>query len=180
METREYTTVDKSEWIDGPWKSEPDKMQWQDEATGLPCLIVRNRGGALCGYVGVPEGHPCFEVDYSDGTSLHTVDDDYNHIDVHGGLTFSDFCADTDDESRDVCHVPGPGEPDRVWWLGFNCAHCYDLSPKYASRDGVFAPHEEEVYRDIAYVKEHVRRLARQLAPSEPCNEGQTPSKGNG
>lgn len=48
MDTREYRTIDKS---DGEWKDEPDKIQWQDEATGFPCLIVRGPSGALCGYV---------------------------------------------------------------------------------------------------------------------------------
>ena len=82
MKTIEYTYRDKSSWGDGPWQSEPDKIQWLDEATGLPCLIVRGPVGALCGYVGVPEGHPHFEQKYDD------VD-----VRVHGGLTFASFCA---------------------------------------------------------------------------------------
>lgn len=67
MEPRSYTTVDKSAWGDGPWQSEPDKMQWRDETTGLVCLIVRGPLGALCGYVGVPEKHPAYGLSY-DGT----------------------------------------------------------------------------------------------------------------
>jgi hypothetical protein len=99
MKTIEYRHRDKSDWGEGPWQDEPDKRQWQDEATGLPCLVVRNRGGALCGYVGVPAGHPCFEVDYDD--VYGTYNEDYTErtsgplpdLEVHGGLTFSDFCA---------------------------------------------------------------------------------------
>lgn len=60
METIEYRTVDKSKWGDGPWQDEPDKKQWRDPETGLPCLIVRGPGGALCGYVGVPANSPAF------------------------------------------------------------------------------------------------------------------------
>src|SRR5690606_3996986 len=41
------------------------KIQWVDEATGLDCLMVRNSGGAWCGYVGVSEGHPLYGVEYS-------------------------------------------------------------------------------------------------------------------
>lgn len=67
MQTLRYTTVDKSTWGDGPWQSEPDKMQWQDEATGLPCLIVRGPVGALCGYVGIAPDHPAYGLSY-DGT----------------------------------------------------------------------------------------------------------------
>jgi hypothetical protein len=38
MNTIEYrNVVDKSTWGEGPWNNEPDKAQWQDEATKLPC-----------------------------------------------------------------------------------------------------------------------------------------------
>lgn len=43
----------------GAWDDEPDKAHWIDPATDLDCMIRRSlRGGALCGYVGVPTGHP--------------------------------------------------------------------------------------------------------------------------
>lgn len=153
MQTKEYRTVDKSGWIDGEWKNEPDKMQWQDEATGLPCLIVRGPSGALCGYVGIAEGHPYFQKEYE------SVD-----VEVHGGLTFASMCADTGDETRHICHLADPGEPEHVWWLGFDCAHSGDLCPSYAKEHGVFAPSAWEQYRTVAYVKGQVRNLARQLA----------------
>lgn len=60
MENREWHNTDKSSWGDGEWLHEPDKKQWTDQDTGYPCLIVRNRVGALCGYVGVPLDHPYF------------------------------------------------------------------------------------------------------------------------
>lgn len=83
MQAIEYRTVDKSEWLDGPWKYEPDKKQWRDEATGLPCLIVRGPSGSLCGYVGVPPTHPAYGKQYDDVS-----------VEVHGGLTFADKCAE--------------------------------------------------------------------------------------
>lgn len=100
MQTIEYRTVDKSTWGRGPWADEPDKIQYQDEATGLPCLIVRSPVGALCGYVGVPEGHPWFGIAYNERTDRAPETDDHDWsaerpesvIDVHGGLTFSGFC----------------------------------------------------------------------------------------
>lgn len=153
METKEYRTVDKSEWPRGVWDAEPDKMQWPDPATGLPCLVVRGPSGALCGYVGVPAGHPLFGKD-NDGDAC-------DYIRVHGGLTFSGPCADAGDEARHICHVPGPGEPDHVWWLGFDCAHCDDLSP--ARFDSRWARLSEETYKNIAYVRAEVARLAAQL-----------------
>lgn len=155
MKAIEYRTVDKSAWGPGPWQSEPDKAQWKDEATGLPCLIVRNPGGALCGYVGVDESHPWHGKSYSDLP-------DYGP-DVHGGLTFSRACADTQDESKHICHLPDPGEPQHVWWFGFDCAHCDDVSPGYDSKYRSFRDSESR-YRDVAYVKGQIASLARQVA----------------
>jgi hypothetical protein len=153
MQTKEYRTVDKSDWIDGEWKNEPDKVQWQDEATGLPCLIVRGPSGALCGYVGVSESHPLYKKDY-----------EHADVEVHGGLTFADMCADAADESRHICHVPDLGEPDHVWWFGFDCAHSGDVCPKYAKEHGTFPLSALESYRSLGYVRSEVRGLAWQLA----------------
>jgi hypothetical protein len=154
MQEREWTTIDKSEWGEGMWKDEPDKVQF--EAHGLPCLLHRGPGGHWCGYVGVAEGHPCFEQEY-----------DRADVDVHGGLTFASFCSDTDDESKGICHLPDEGENHRVWWLGFDCAHAGDFSPKY-NRYGypveMLMDSRGEVYRDIRYARAETERLAQQLA----------------
>ena len=168
MKTVEYRSVDKSGWGDGPWQQEPDKVQWQDEATGLPCLIVRNLSGALCGYVGVAEGHPWFGIGYSDRIDrVETEERDWSAptpdglIEVHGGLTFSGLCNPSAPEDRGICHKPAPGEPDHVWWFGFDCAHAWDLSPGRLTR---FWSEPDEVYRDITYVRRQVVSLAGQLA----------------
>lgn len=165
MERVEYRTIDKSSWGIGPWQDEPDKMQWQDEETGLPCLIVRGPVGALCGYVGVAEGHPWHGHEYSKplrpaeaGEDEWMVDSPESRIRVHGGLTFSAFCRESDDESKGICHRPAPGEPDHVWWFGFDCAHCDDHSPLMKSLYG------DDIYRNVEYVQEQCRELARQLA----------------
>lgn len=151
---REWTHVDKGGWGPGPWQDEPDKIQWVDEATDLDCLMVRHpRSGHWCGYVGVTEGHPAFERFYED------VD-----VSVHGGLTFARACDETAPEGTGVCHIPEPGRPDHVWWLGFDCAHFQDLSPAYAARYSGWPMVESEVYRDRAYVEAEIADLARQLA----------------
>jgi hypothetical protein len=159
METKEYRTVDKSAWGPGPWMDEPDKMQWQDEATGLPCLIVRNPAGAWCGYVGVAEGHPAFDKLYSEEL--------LNGIEVHGGLTCAKFCAHSGDEAVHICHVPGAGEPDHVFWYGFDCSHAWDLCPAFdAMLNSLRAPLIRDfgnIYRDIDYVRREVASLALQL-----------------
>ncbi len=121
MQTLEYRTMDKSKWKDGPWQNEPDKKQWLDSETGMPCLIIRNNVGALCGYVGVAKNHPLFGLDYDKShpclvelweqaksgtigkrgifTLIFASSEENNTnpridmvFDVHGSLTFSGAC----------------------------------------------------------------------------------------
>lgn len=174
MKVREYrhtTDAERAKWGEGPWLTEPDKIHWIDEATGLDCLMHRNSGGAWCGYVGVVEGHPHFGIGYS-GCSLpvkceesfcdHAID---CAIDVHGGLTYADFCqVNPDDEDRPesgICHVAFDGRPERVWWLGFDCAHSWDVSPAYDFALDIGAGTRS--YRNRAYVEGQCRHLAAQL-----------------
>lgn len=131
----------RANWPAGEWINEPDRDEWRHE--GFPCLIVRNHGGALCGYVGVSPGHPWYRQHY------HDVD-----ASPHGGLTYSDSCQGA------ICHVPAPGEPDNVWWLGFDCAHSGDLSPGMLALG--FRSMEYASYRDINYVRREVNKLAEQ------------------
>lgn len=147
---REYRTVDKSAWGRGAWDGEPDKVQWIDPTTGLDCLIVRGPSGALCGYVGVDDSHPWHGKEYS----ASEID-----VSVHGGLTFSDPCAETGDESAHVCHVAAPGRADHVWWFGFDCAHAWDVSPKYDRQMRGW----EASYKEIGYVRQQVEHLAAQI-----------------
>lgn len=165
----EWTTVDKSAWGDGPWQDEPDKIHWIDPETDLDCLMVRQpRMGHWCGYVAVTEGHPFYAKHYDQchtGTADSWPD---GWLDVHGGLTYSNFCAESEDPARGVCHVPEPGRPHKVWWLGFDCAHLYDLMPAHEARQPDWPKSTEDVYRDRAYVESEVRSLARQLKAVQP------------
>lgn len=144
MNNLTYTYLDRSDWPRGPWSNEPDKEQFTDPATGLPCLIVRNRDGALCGYVGVPAGHPWHGVDYM------KID-----ADCHGGLTFSGPCRHHPD-GHGICHVPALGEPDDAWWQGFDCSHYLDFTP------GSTLLLNDGVYRNWDYVKAECAHLAEQ------------------
>ena len=141
--------VDRTDWPDGPWATEPDRLEWRDGVTGLPCLIVRNQLGALCGYVGVPPGHPYYEKDYND------VD-----VEVHGGLTFADHCH----EGGKICHVPLPGEPEKVWWLGFDCCHGWDQAPGMMR----FGGFRDGSYKNVQYVTNQCEDLARQIFAAVP------------
>lgn len=70
--------------------------------------------GHRCGYVRLLEGHPWYGKGYDD------ID-----VCIHGGLTFAGElkCGDAD--------------LDTGFWIGFDCAHCYDMldpdemSPEY-------------------------------------------------
>lgn len=165
MQDREWTFEDKSGWGEGPWQNEPDKVQFTDLKTGLPCLIVRSgMSGALCGYVGVSSSHPFFERDYSEIDS---------HVNVHGGLTYANFCQPGEPE-HGICHVVDDGEDGHVWWLGFDCGHAFDYTPGFEARmkDAVpewplkeFGRANPMVsYKSIEYVKHEIAELAEQLA----------------
>jgi hypothetical protein len=130
---------DKSNWTRGEWDSEPDRVDFIH--AGFSCFILRNHGGAWCGYVGVPSTHPSYGKDYNDV-----------NVDVHGGLTYADKC------SPPICHIPEPGMSDDVWWLGFDTAHYMDVTP---SRDYTF--HDDGEYRNVEYVTNETKYLAEQL-----------------
>ena len=159
METIEYInpSIDRSKWPSGEWDKECDKMQWQDAATGLPCLAVRNcEYGNWCGYVGVPPTHAMYKKEY-----------DVPDVEVHGGLTFAGKCQERVNECDGVCHVAPAGEDD-VWWLGFDCHHAYDYAPGMAPIYGelryLFFDSTEASYRTLEFVQDQCTELAKQLA----------------
>jgi len=135
---------DKRNWGNGPWQDEPDKLHFVDNETDMDCLIVRNGGGSLCGYVAVEPGH-----------SMHDKHYDEVPVDANGGLTYSDLCQ----EDGKICHVPRVGHAHNVKWFGFDCAHSGDVSPAYKRE--VHFP--DERYRTLNYVMNEVLSLAQQL-----------------
>lgn len=70
------------------------------------------------GYVCLPEGHPCFGMDYD------AIHDAYN-IDVNGGLTFA--CHSDEIKKERV-----PELPEGTWWVvGFDTAHSWDTLERW-------------------------------------------------
>lgn len=158
-----------TEWGLGPWLGEPDRIEFSHK--GVPCLMRRGPNGAWCGYAACEPGHPWHGhgLGYSDGPP---------GCDVHGGLTYAGECH------GEICHVAAPGEPDNVWWLGFDCSHAWDLVPAFARYDTRALAHAligpelaatlealrvaydkggGDVYRDVAYVRADVIGLAEQI-----------------
>jgi hypothetical protein len=151
-------------WPAGPWDSETDKLQWTDEATGIVCLAKRHpRSGHWCGYVGVEPGHPWHEKGYED------ID-----CSVHYGLTYADACQEGD-PNQTICHIPEPGKPEHLWWLGFDCAHCDDYSPQDAAwardRGYPFTLLPDSSYKTLDWVREETARLARQARAADTSSE---------
>jgi hypothetical protein len=175
----------KDEWGPGPWHNEPDRVDF--ESHGLPCLILRNRGGALCGYVAVPPEHPLHGVAHNEpcpalrerardrwGEPVNSAvipaflaacrpDEDPRPewaFSAHGGLTYSGAC------SGRICHVPREGQAENVWWFGFDCGHAGDLVPQQECLFGSFARGFScgGTYRSVDYVRAQVETLAQQLS----------------
>jgi hypothetical protein len=152
--------IDKSSWPAGPWDTEPDEIRWIDDDTGILCVIWRHPDwGQLNGYVLI-----------SDTMSAANLTPDTLH--VHGGVTFCDWLTD-------------PDGTELGFAVGFDCTHAYDHAPGLAQQladagvpaftDAGTYNHEAalllrsagqptSVYRDVAYVTDHVLFLADQIA----------------
>lgn len=151
-------TLPKAEWGEGPWQSEPDREEWRHES-GLPLLAVRGPHGAWCGYVGVPPGHP-----------WHGAGEFDVPVEVHGWLTYAAPCG------GDICHVPMPGEPDNVWWLGFDCSHIGDCLPETEAllrRFGFEVGASRGHYWTLDAVREEVLSLAEQVLAAADLPRGE-------
>lgn len=125
-------TMKRETWREtGPWANEPDEVDFEHE--GYACRIRRmSQVGHLCGYVGLPEGHPGYGQDYDA--------DIFQSVEAHGGLTFA-----------------GMQRPDAHWWIGFDCAHLGDSIPfSHARRN---TRETGETYKDIAFVTAEIHRM---------------------
>ena len=122
-----------------PYLPKPLTESYQDEPNvlagvhrGYPWAIIRTPALHLCGYVQVPETHPLHKKPYGDF-----------EVSVHGGLTFAK-----------EAEAPLSG-----YWIGFDCAHSGDLSPKIS---------ECGTYRTVLYVRDECERLIDQLIDYKP------------
>ena len=157
--------IDKSAWGEGPWQTEPDRIDWIH--AGYACMMLRHPDwGNWCGYVGIDRAHPFY------GEKPFDLP-----LEAHVGVNYGAKCREF------ICHVPAPGMPADVWWLGFDCGHTFDFAPGRAAFEcevnkripalGVLAEREEELnrlhpflrgeYRPLDYVKHVTERLAEQL-----------------
>ncbi len=131
------------------------------ECKGFKCVVIFGDHGTRCGYVAVPEGHAVYSKGYDDlyDTSLH---------DVHGGLTYAGSGG----------HPIGENT-DKLWWLGFDCAHCGDGKDlekfkehfpnmyKMYSGAGLFSAFDGETIKTLEYVEKECTALAIMLHKME-------------
>lgn len=103
-----------------------------------PYVIINNGIGFLCGCIKVYEDHPWYESNI----------DQLQHLQVHGGITYSG--KDADDEG---------------WWVGFDCCHALDAPLPTLGITNV-SQHFNQAYRYIrtpAYVRQELIRLIMQM-----------------
>ena len=156
--------------VRGEWDSEPEREDF-DHAE-LACLILRGRNGALCGYAGVPPAHPLYEP------QMKKVDWGTGELDVTFyklGDYLYEQNANLDVDINYSEMGDGALRPVGFHWFGFDCNHLYDYAPptdpvtaKLRGEFGDLYPGPFKTYRNWAYVKGEVQRLAEQLAAMMP------------
>lgn len=132
----------RSEWAEGPWKSEVDVVEWRKEGLPYPLLIVRGQAGSLCGYVGVSERH-----------SFHGVSNraKLQNSELHEEITAARPCG--------PIFTP-TGEPPACWWLGFDCGAYPCYHPAIPDLPGGHPQH----YVALAEMRERVEAFADALS----------------
>lgn len=170
-----FTLHDKTHWLDGPWKEEPDRVQWISDPGPLPCLVVRSDYGHLCGYVGIAAEHPLYGMGYNefipewctcpgnhDGLNFDCDSTPGERLPAHHGLTYAGV-GDPDETLSHIVFKMEGGPLRDVWYFGFDCAHYTDLQPEMARMYPGLVSGRGAVYRDLPYVRGIVDDLAREL-----------------
>lgn len=133
-----------------PWETEPNFLEFVDESTGYRCFIQRHpEFKHLCGYVELPKEHKLYGKDYMDNEEI------FNEIDVHGGVTYTNEIK-FKQQNYTIDYV-----------VGFDCAHAGDYSPYFLPFLGMNKRIANETYKDIEYVTNECKNLAKQLKELE-------------
>jgi hypothetical protein len=118
----------KEQHQQGIWSNEPDYLQWFMPQENIVCVMWRHSSlGFWCGYLGLPRAVA-------------------GELPFHGGVTYR--------ESTLGVYRPQVGEPEIEEWVGFDCGHCFDLSPFVDYSDAVSS------YKDLGYVVQNLTKTA--------------------
>lgn len=127
----------------GEWTHENNRRSWV--AFGLNCLMVRaSTTLSWCGYVGLKPWHPFY---------FKTEEEISDAIQVHGGVTYFHECSGV------ICHPFDEGSKPTKW-VGFDCAHFMDVSPRFDAKGDPGTG----TYKNETWVKLEVENLAQQVA----------------
>lgn len=121
--------IPRTDWFpNGPWNQEDDREEF--EASGLTCLVQRDRRGHWCGYVNLPTNHP-----------WASKQPDQIKAQVYGGVKFIG---------------EAPGKTGK--WVGFACDEPGDLQPGMMKwkRESLTDGH----YRDFNFAVAETTKLA--------------------
>lgn len=171
----EFGTVDRTDWLSGPWDGEVDYLAWEDPETRYSCAIIRSGwSGHLCGYVQVPESHRLRGVGHNEPQVQVPAGWMNRKVNVAQDIGYLNLLCAAVKSSEDwslasldlllYCHgglTYGSGNGNG--WLGFDCAHAGDLSPGLTRENLKHSWHKDDVYRDISFVRAECSRLARQI-----------------
>ena len=141
--TKNAICINKDGWDDGVWQLEPDESQFNLE-NGAPGIIKRSVNGALMGYMPIGSLHP-----------FHGKSFDKIPVDVHGGLSFSKNELIYNDRLAGFASSKG------WWWIGFDCAHAFDIMPAFGNMG--MKPYPDATYKPYHYVRWELNRLAMQM-----------------
>ena len=147
--------LDKSNFPEGQWTKEPDHVEWFDEKTGYPCVVVRYPfTGHLCGYVGIDQDHRFYGKDFYEINSDKTCKKE--PLDVHGGVNYAASGSEFIYHSR--------VDNDKLWWLGFDCSRIGDLYPSILQYPPTLMRlYQDSKYRTVTYVMMECKNLSEQL-----------------
>ena len=137
----------------------------------FPAAAVWNEScGFYCGYVGIEENNGLYKLNLS-GYLSKEYPDKFPDVDVHGGITYSDYYPYLDfnfKKSSDVAEVRfdnpsrlvrfgresrccrGHVSAQPLWWIGFDCGHFNDKTNINTTG----------VERGIDFVKINCRKIA--------------------
>lgn len=127
-------SIDKRSWGHGPWEFEPDYVEFKH--CGFRCILLRfEHTGVWNGYVEVSDLHPWFYQEVESN--------------IHGGITWRGPI----DEIEAIPNCK---------FVGFDCAHGFDLIPAMAKFMDLRKNPFYQEYRTIEYATREVKKLANQ------------------
>lgn len=155
-------------------------------AEGFKAFVVLNRGSHRCGYVGLPATHALHGLHYGTTTGLlkDCSDEPIGKrsllvivcslsregltsmdiaFDVHGGVTWSGYFNDMQDNTYKEAGIDNDG----LWYIGFDCAHAGDgLLTGGLLSDGPV--------RSLSYCEDQCNSLSKQIVEKlvTPINDG--------